>query len=87
VKLNRAVAVALAHGEEFGLELMAPLDEELDGYHLLHSARADLLRRLGRNEEAAASYARALALVRQPAQQASLERRLAEVTGRPTPGR
>jgi RNA polymerase sigma-70 factor, ECF subfamily len=87
VKLNRAVAVALAHGEEFGLELMAPLDEELDGYHLLHSARADLLRRLGRNEEAAASYARALALVRQPAQQAFLERRLAEVTGRPTPGR
>jgi RNA polymerase sigma-70 factor, ECF subfamily len=86
VKLNRAVAVALAHGEEFGLELMAPLDEELDGYHLLHSARADLLRRIGRDEEAAQSYARALALVTQPAQRAFLERRLAEVTGRPTRG-
>ena len=87
VKLNRAVAVALAHGEEFGLELMAPLDDELDGYHLLHSARADLLRRLGRNDEAAASYERALELVRQPAQRDFLEGRLAEVTGRPTPGR
>ena len=87
VKLNRAVAVALAHGEEFGLELMAPLDAELDGYHLLHSARADLLRRLGRNDEAAASYERALELVRQPAQRDFLEGRLAEVTGRPTPGR
>ncbi|HJS70000.1 MAG TPA: RNA polymerase sigma factor [Gaiellaceae bacterium] len=86
VKLNRAVAVALAHGEEFGLELMAPLDAELDGYHLLHSARADLLRRLGRNDEAAESYARALELVRQPAQRDFLERRLAEVTGRPTRG-
>ena len=84
VRLNRAVAVALAHGEEFGLELMAPLDEELDGYHLLHSARADLLRRLGRNPEAAASYARALELVTQPAQREFLERRLVEVTGRPT---
>ncbi len=86
VKLNRAVAVALAHGEEFGLELMVPLDDELDGYHLLHSARADLLRRLGRDEEAAESYSRALELVTQPAQRAFLERRLAEVTGRPTRG-
>jgi RNA polymerase sigma-70 factor (ECF subfamily) len=86
VRLNRAVAVALAHGEEFGLELMAPLDDELDGYHLLHSARADLLRRLGRDEEAAESYGRALELVTQPAQRAFLERRLAEVTGRPTRG-
>jgi RNA polymerase sigma-70 factor, ECF subfamily len=87
VRLNRAVAIALAHGEEFGLELMAPLDDELDGYHLLHSARADLLRRLGRNPEAAESYTRALELVTQPAQRAFLERRLAEVTGQPTRGR
>ena len=86
VELNRAVAVAMADGEEHGLELMAGLDEELAGYHLLHSARADLLRRLGRDAEAAASYARALELARQPAQRAFLERRLAEVTGRPTPG-
>jgi RNA polymerase sigma-70 factor, ECF subfamily len=88
VELNRAVAVAMAEGEERGLELMAGLDGELAGYHLLHAARADLLRRLGRNEEAAAAYAMALELARQPAQRALLERRLAEagVTGPPTPG-
>jgi RNA polymerase sigma-70 factor (ECF subfamily) len=86
VELNRAVAVALAEGEEEGLELMAPLDDELAGYHLFHSARADLLRRLGRDAEAAEAYARALALARQPTERAFLERRLAEVTGRPTPG-
>jgi RNA polymerase sigma-70 factor, ECF subfamily len=79
VELNRAVAVALAEGEERGLELMAGLDEELHGYHLLHAARADLLRRLGRDGESAASYARALELARQPAERAFLERRLAEV--------
>lgn len=87
VELNRAVAVAMAEGEERGLELMAPLDEELDGYHLLHAARADLLRRLGRNREAAGAYARALELARQPAERAFLEQRLAEVTESPTPGR
>jgi RNA polymerase sigma-70 factor (ECF subfamily) len=86
VELNRAVAVALAEGEEEGLELMAPLDDELAGYHLFQSARADLLRRLGRDAEAAEAYARALALARQPTERAFLERRLAEVTGRPTPG-
>jgi RNA polymerase sigma-70 factor (ECF subfamily) len=79
VELNRAVAVAMTEGEERGLELMAGLDAELDGYHLLHSARADLLRRLGRDEEAAVAYRRALELARQPAQRAFLERRLAEV--------
>jgi RNA polymerase sigma-70 factor, ECF subfamily len=84
VELNRAVAVAMAEGEERGLELMAPLEDELDGYHLLHAARADLLRRLGRNAEAAASYARSLELTRQPAERAFLEGRLAEVTGSPT---
>jgi RNA polymerase sigma-70 factor, ECF subfamily len=87
VELNRAVAVAMAAGEEQGLELMAGLDEQLAGYYLLHAARADLLRRLGRSAEASASYARALELARQPAERAFLERRLAEVTGRPTPGR
>jgi RNA polymerase sigma-70 factor (ECF subfamily) len=83
VELNRAVAVAMAEGEERGLELMAPLEDELDGYHLLHAARADLLRRLDRNAEAAASYARSLELTRQPAERAFLEGRLAEVTGSP----
>jgi RNA polymerase sigma-70 factor (ECF subfamily) len=86
VELNRAVAVAMAEGEERGLELMAPLEDELAAYHLLHSARADLLRRLGRDGEAAVAYARALELVGQPAQRAFLERRLEEVTGRPTRG-
>jgi RNA polymerase sigma-70 factor (ECF subfamily) len=86
VELNRAVAVAEAEGEERGLELMAPLEDELAAYHLLHSARADLLRRLGRDGEAAVAYARALELVGPPAQRAFLERRLEEVTGRPTRG-
>ena len=84
VELNRAVAVAQAEGEERGLELMEPLAAELDGYHLFHSARADLLRRLGRDEDAAAAYRRALELVRQPAQRDFLEARLEEVTAPPT---
>jgi RNA polymerase sigma-70 factor (ECF subfamily) len=85
VELNRAAAVAMAEGEERGLELMADLDDELAGYHLLHAARADLLRRLGRDEEAAAAYAAALDLARQPAQRAFLERRLGEVRVRDSP--
>jgi RNA polymerase sigma-70 factor, ECF subfamily len=86
VELNRAVAVAMSESEERGLELMAELDDELEGYYLLHSARADLLRRLGREAEAAESYARALELTHQPTERAFLERRLAEVTGPPTRG-
>jgi RNA polymerase sigma-70 factor, ECF subfamily len=86
VELNRAVAVAEADGEEHGLELMEPLAADLDGYHLFHSARADLLRRLGRDDEAATAYGRALELVDQPVQRAFLERRLAEVTAPPTRG-
>ena len=81
VELNRAVAVALAEGEERGLELMEALDEQLGAYHLLHAARAGLLRRLGRDAEAAAGYARALELATQPAERAFLERRLDEVGG------
>ncbi len=87
VELNRAVAVAMAEGEERGLELMAGLADDLAGYHLLHAAQADLLRRLGRDAEAADAYARALELTRQPAERAFLARRLAEVTERPTRGR
>jgi RNA polymerase sigma-70 factor, ECF subfamily len=83
VELNRAVAVALAEGEARGLELMDALADELDGYHLLHSARADLLRRLGRSDEAAPAYSRALELARQPAERAFLERRLEEVSTSP----
>jgi RNA polymerase sigma-70 factor (ECF subfamily) len=86
VELNRAVAVAEAEGEERGLELMAPLAGDLAGYHLFHSARADLFRRLGRDAEAAAAYGQALKLAHQPAERAFLERRLAEVTAPPTRG-
>ncbi|HEV3014451.1 MAG TPA: hypothetical protein VG499_14350, partial [Actinomycetota bacterium] len=51
----------------------------LDGYHLLHAARADLLRRLGRDPEAAAAYRRALELTANPVERAFLSRRLTEV--------
>ena len=56
VALNRAVAVAMARGPEAGLALMDELAGELGDYHLLHSARADLLRRLGRRDEATVAY-------------------------------
>jgi RNA polymerase sigma-70 factor, ECF subfamily len=78
VELNAAVAVAMAEGPEKGLAWMDRLAtrEELAGYHLLPAARADLLRRAGRVEEARLAYASALALVRNPAERAYLERRL-----------
>jgi RNA polymerase sigma-70 factor (ECF subfamily) len=79
VELNRAVAVAMAHGPELGLELIDRID--LPGYHLLHAARADLLRRLERKDEAAAAYRDALALEMNSGDRAFLERRLAEVVG------
>jgi RNA polymerase sigma-70 factor (ECF subfamily) len=79
VELNRAVAVALAGRIEDGLALVDRL-AGLDEYHLLHAARADLLRRLDRRDEAAASYRRALELVGNEAESRYLERRLLEVT-------
>lgn len=81
VELNAAVAVAMARGPEAGLAWMERLDRsgELAGYHLLPAAQADLLRRLGRADEARAAYARALELVRHPAERRFLERRLAEL--------
>jgi RNA polymerase sigma-70 factor (ECF subfamily) len=83
VRLNRAVAVAMADGPAAGLALVDQLEAEgpLAGYHLLHATRADLLRRLGRPAEAAAAYARALALTESDAERRFLERRLAEVGG------
>lgn len=78
VELNRAVAVAMADGPERGLELIDRI--ELPGYHLLHAARADLLRRLERREEAAAAYREALALGMNATERAFLEHRLAEMT-------
>jgi len=81
VSLNRAVAVAMAEGPQAGLLLIdrVAARRELDGYHLLHAARADLLRRLGSAEEAAKCYARALALVTNASERRYLERRLREV--------
>ena len=79
VTLNRAVAVAMADGPERGLEVLDELAArgELEDYRLLHSARADLLRRLGREAEAASAYTRALALATNPVERRFLERRLA----------
>ena len=81
VELNRAVAVAMSDGLERGLQILdrLALGHELDHYHLLPAARADLLRRLGRRSEAAAAYRRALALVANDAERRYLERRLGEV--------
>ena len=80
VQLNRAVAVAMADGPATGLALVRELEEsgELGDYHLLPATRADLLRRLGRHQEAAASYRRALALAPTEAERRYLARRLAE---------
>jgi RNA polymerase sigma-70 factor (ECF subfamily) len=75
IELNRAVAVAMVEGPEHGLALIDAIDG-LDGYHLLHAARADLLRRLGRDEEARAAYERALALATNPVEQAFLRDQL-----------
>ena len=79
VELNRAVAVAMAEGAERGLELIGGI-RGLDGYHLLHAARADLLRRLDRRSEAADAYRHALELASNEAERAFLERRIAEVS-------
>jgi RNA polymerase sigma-70 factor (ECF subfamily) len=76
VELNRAVAVAMADGPAAGLAI-ADAIEDLDGYHLWHSARADLLRRLGRPDEARAAYERALALAPSEVERAFIRRRLA----------
>jgi RNA polymerase sigma-70 factor (ECF subfamily) len=79
VSLNRGVAVAMAEGPEIGLALIDLLASELSEYHLLHAARADLLRRMGSRREAAESYERALQLVTNESERRFLERRLREV--------
>jgi RNA polymerase sigma-70 factor, ECF subfamily len=80
VELNRAVAVGMAQGPQAGLALLDALaaDGALAGYHLLPAARADLLRRLGRQAEAADAYAAALALGGTDAERRYLTRRRAE---------
>jgi RNA polymerase sigma-70 factor (ECF subfamily) len=81
VELNRAVAIAMCEGLERGLALIDDLlaREHLSRYHLAHSARADLCRRLGRISEARASYEKALALASQEPDRRFLARRLAEL--------
>ena len=82
VSLNRAVAVAMVHGPQPALTIIDALAAgDLEDYHLLHAARADLLRRLGSAEEAASSYRRALALVTNDSERRFLERRLRQVQG------
>lgn len=82
VALNRAAAVAMVEGPSAGLSLLenAATSGELDSYHLLHAARADMLRRQEEYERAAESYGRALELVGNDAERRFLQRRLEEVT-------
>ncbi len=80
VALNRAVAFAMVAGPRPALAIIDSLDaSELESYHLFHATRADLLRRASEFEEAAKSYARALALVTNESERRFLERRLREV--------
>ena len=81
VALNRAVAVAMSDGPQAGLTIIDELaaSGELDEYHLLHAARADMFRRLGSNAEAAENYELALSLASNDSERRFLERRLREV--------
>jgi RNA polymerase sigma-70 factor (ECF subfamily) len=83
IELNRAVAVAMRDGPAAGLALIDAIlaRGDLADYHLAHSARADLSRRLGRLDDARESYRRALELARQEPERRFLERRLGEVGG------
>lgn len=85
VSLNRAVAIAMAQGPKPALELIEQLADsgELDDYHLLHAARADMLRRLGSTDEAAESYKTALELATNDGERRFLERRLRELRSKP----
>ena len=85
VELNRAVAVAMAEGPAAGLAIADDLAAggQLDGYHLLPAVRADLLRRLDRPAEAAQAYRAAIDQAGTDPERHLLERRLAEITGRP----
>ena len=78
IELNWAVAVAMADGPDAGLALMEPLADDLDRYHLFHAARADLLRRTGRAEDAKAAYQRALELVTNPVERKYLLQRVSQ---------
>ena len=85
VTLNRAVAVAMADGPAAGLAEIGALEQDgrLAGYRYLPAAKADLLRRLGRRQEAAEAYQAALGLTANEAERQFLAGRLAEVTAAP----
>jgi len=78
IELNRAVAVAMALGPEYGLEIIDPIRDELGQYRWMHSTRAELLRKLERFEEAADSYRHALDLTENAAERTLLNKRLSE---------
>jgi RNA polymerase sigma-70 factor (ECF subfamily) len=84
IELNRAAAVAMHQGPAAGLALIDALlaRGELRDYHLAHSARADLYRRLGRSNEARAAYEQAHALAKSEPEKRFLEKRLRELGGR-----
>ena len=79
VEVNRAVAVAMAHGVPAGLEMLLRLDDQANGFYPYHAARADLLRRTNQREAAAEAYERALALCNNQTERAYLQRRLEEM--------
>jgi RNA polymerase sigma-70 factor (ECF subfamily) len=85
VGLNRAVAIGFADGPAAGLAALDALrSDELAAYHLYHVARADALRRLGRTADAKAAYSSALALARNPHEQAFLREKIAQLGVDPT---
>ncbi len=86
VALNRAVAIAMSEGFVTGLSLLDQLEAEgeLNGYYLLHAARADFLRRLNRADEARSAYRRALVLATNQIEQEFLKKRLASLSPTPT---
>ena len=88
VELNRAVAVGMAFGPAAGLELVDALVPEpsLQSYHLLPAVRGDLLRKLGRFEEARAEFGRAASLTENAPERALLQRRAAECAAEGTAG-
>ena len=81
VALNRAAALSLAAGPDVALPAVDALAEQLGDYHLFHSTRGDILRRLGRTDEAVAAYRRALALVSDGAERGFLQRRISTLSG------
>jgi RNA polymerase sigma-70 factor (ECF subfamily) len=85
VALNRAVAVAEVDGPEAALALVADLELALDGYHVFHAVRADLLRRAGRAGDAAAEYEAAIAATENAAERRFLRRQRDALGGRPPP--